>query len=161
MNTVKAAALAFALGCLAVPAGVMPAAAENLSHFAGNWSGSGLITLQNGSKERIKCRGRYTVNGTGNALKLGLRCASDSYNFELQSDIALDGGTVSGSWNETTRQVFGSLSGRMHGTRIDATANSVGFNAALSLTTRGNSQHVSIRSPGNEMTEVAITLARR
>jgi hypothetical protein len=38
---------------------------------------------------------------------------------------------------------------------------SVGFNATLSLTTRGNRQEVLIRSPGSEISEVAISLSRK
>jgi hypothetical protein len=91
---------------------------------------------------------------------MGLRCASDSYKFELQSDIKAEGGNISGSWNELTRQVYGSISGRATGNRIDASAVAVGFNAAISLTARGNTQQVSIRAPGSEISEVAISLSR-
>jgi hypothetical protein len=48
----------------------------------------------------------------------------------------------------------------MTSNRIQATASSVGFNATLSISTRGNSQSVSIKSPGSEISEVAISLAR-
>jgi hypothetical protein len=159
MNAFRTGAVAITLGLLtcAIPS----YAADNpFARFTGNWSGSGTITVQGGARERIRCRGRYTANEQGSTLTLGLRCASDSYKFELQSDITYDGGTVSGTWNETTRQVFGSLSGRSNSSHIEATAQSVGFTASVSLTTRGNRQSVSIRSPGSEISEVAVTLAR-
>ena len=38
-----------------------------------------------------------TNTESGNTLKLGLNCASDSYKFELQSDITYEDGNVSGS----------------------------------------------------------------
>jgi hypothetical protein len=137
------------------------AAAETpFAHFTGSWSGSGTITVQDGSRERIRCRGNYKASEGGASMNLSLRCASDSYKFELASDIAYDGGNISGSWNETTRQVYGQLAGRMTSNRIQATASSVGFNATLSISTRGNSQSVSIKSPGSEISEVAISLAR-
>jgi hypothetical protein len=93
-------------------------------------------------------------------LSLSLRCASDSYKFELASDVTYDGGAISGSWNETTRQVNGSLSGRVGANNITAQASAVGFNAALSIVTKGNSQSVSIRSPGSEISEVTVSMAR-
>ena len=48
----------------------------------------------------------------------------------------------------------------MTGNRIQATAQSAGFTASLSISTRGNRQSVVIRSPGSEISEVAISLAR-
>ena len=159
MITLKIGAFAIALGFFGFTAAASQAAENPFSHFIGSWSGSGTITVQEGARERIRCRGKYTASEQG-TLTLGLRCASDSYKFELQSDITYDGGNISGSWNETTRQVFGSLSGRSNSNHIQAIAQSVGFTASLSLTIRGNHQRVSIKSPGSEISEVAISLAR-
>jgi hypothetical protein len=160
MNALKTAAFTIALGVTGLAVGTTQAADRAFANFTGNWSGSGTITVKDGGRERIRCRGRYTASQEGSTLTLGLRCASDSYKFELQSDITNDGGNVSGTWNEVTRQVYGSLNGRVSGGHIQATAQSVGFTASLSLTTRGNHQSVSIRSPGSEISEVAISLAR-
>lgn len=158
MNARNFAAVAVAAGLLALAAQTSRAADGPLAHFAGNWSGSGKITVQNGSSERIRCRSSNTA--TGNALGLTLRCASDSYKFELASDITNDGGNISGSWNETTRGVVGSISGKASGANITATANAVGFNASLLIRASGNSMSVSIRSPGSEISEVSISMAR-
>jgi hypothetical protein len=160
VKALRSGSVAFVLGLMTCVATAPQAAANPFGQFTGSWSGNGTITVQDGSRERIRCRGRYVSSESGNGLKLDLRCASDSYKFELQSEIAYDGGNVSGTWNETTRQVFGSLSGRATTNQIRAVANSVGFTAQLSLTTRGNQQQVSIRSPGSEISEVAISLAR-
>jgi hypothetical protein len=146
---------AIALGLLTIAEG---ASAADFRHFLGNWAGSGTITVRDGARERLRCRGRFT-NG-GNSLSMGLRCASDSYHFELQSDIRSEGSNISGTWNELTRNVFGQISGRAVGNRIEASAVAAGFTASIGLTARGNSQQVSIRSPGSEITEVAISLSR-
>jgi hypothetical protein len=63
-----------------------------------SWSGSGTITTSNGNKERIRCRAKYDVDSAGSSLDLMLRCASDSYNFELQSNATHANGAVSGNW---------------------------------------------------------------
>jgi hypothetical protein len=149
---------------IAVAAGLFfaadtPRAAENLFlQFSGNWSGSGKIVAQNGSNERIRCRS--TNKAEGNSLALALRCASDSYKFELSSDISSDGGNLSGSWNENTRGVFGTLSGKVSGSNIQATASAVGFTAAMSIRSGGGALNVSIRSPGSEISEVSISMAK-
>jgi hypothetical protein len=158
MNAGNFAALAMAAGLLALAVQTSKAAEGPLAHFAGNWSGNGKITVQNGSSERIRCRSSNTA--TSNGLGLTLRCASDSYKFDLASDITSDGGNLSGSWNETTRGVVGSLSGKATTGNINATASAVGFNAALAIRATGNSLSVSIRSPGSEISEVSIVMAR-
>jgi hypothetical protein len=157
MNFRKLSALALAAGLLGFTTQTSNAA-DPLAHFAGAWTGSGKITVQNGSSERIRCRSTNTTSGNG--LALSLRCASDSYKFELASDITYDGGNISGSWNETTRGVVGSLTGKATASNINATANAVGFNAALAIRSSGGTLSVSIRSPGSEISEVAITMGR-
>jgi hypothetical protein len=157
MKAISPGIFAVTLGLLALTAEA-PQAAETFALFVGSWAGSGTIAVKDGARERIRCRGTNTESG--NSLKLGLKCASDSYRFELQSDIINEGGSVSGSWNETTRGVVGSLSGRMSSGRIQATAQSVGFSASLSILSSGGRQSVSIRSPGSEISEVSISLAR-
>jgi hypothetical protein len=135
-------------------------AAENpFTHLAGNWSGSGKITVSDGSSERIRCRGSYRLADKG-GVGLNLRCASDSYKFELASDIAYDGGSISGSWNEASRGIYGQLSGKASVGLIQATATSVGFSATLVIRTTGTNQTVTMRSPGSEISEVTIALAR-
>jgi hypothetical protein len=160
MKAQKLRRTVFALGFFAITLDAPSAAEKPFSQFTGSWSGSGTITVQDGSRERIRCRGSYAANQSGNTLSLGLRCASDSYKFELQSEITHDSGNISGTWSEVGRQVHGSLTGRSTNSHIQATAQTVGFTATLSLTTRGNSQSVSIKSPGSEISEVAVSLTR-
>jgi len=154
----RIAALAISFGLLISTASA-PRAAENpLGHFAGSWSGSGKIVVSNGASERIRCRGTYRPSEAG--LSLSLRCASDSYKFELSSDITYEAGNISGSWNEASRGVTGSLSGKATATHIEASTQAVGFTASLSIALRGNSQSVVIRSPGSEISEVSVSMAR-
>ena len=56
--------------------------------------------------------------------------------------------------------MVGSLSGKATASNIQATANAVGFNAALSIRATGNALSVSIRSPGSEISEVSISMAQ-
>jgi hypothetical protein len=128
--------------------------------LAGSWSGSGAIMMSNGARESIRCRATYAVGPGGNNLQQSLRCASDSYHFDLRSNVSAEGGTISGSWNEVTRNVAGRVSGRIRGTQIDALVDSPSFSAALTLVTQGHRQSVSIRSQGREFTGASITLTR-
>jgi hypothetical protein len=127
--------------------------------LSGSWSGPGTIKLSSGAKEAIRCRATYNVDGGGVNLKLALRCASDSYRFELQSSVSHNAGAVSGFWNELTNRVGGTVSGKARGEKIEV--NVAGpISAMLALNTRADRQSISIQSPGSEMAEVAISMSR-
>ena len=128
--------------------------------LSGSWSGGGLIRLASGQRERLRCRANYNVSENGTRLQQSLRCASDSYRFDVNSNIVSEGGALSGSWSETSRNVSGSVSGRVSGGQIQARIDGAGFSASLALNTRGDRQSVTIESPGHEVTEVSVTLTR-
>ncbi|MDB5616261.1 hypothetical protein [Tardiphaga sp.] len=128
-----------------------PAAFAQSAPFAGMagvWSGSGTISLEGGAKERIRCKATYAVSSEGNGLNQALLCASDSYKFELKSDVIAKAGVLSGSWEETTRSVAGSLEGRAGNGHFDVTVSAPVFTAKLVMTTNGNKQNVAITSDG-------------
>jgi hypothetical protein len=114
--------------------------------IAGNWSGGGTVLLDDGSTERIRCRATYAVGAGGNGLNMSLTCASDSYRFNLASNVISEGGALSGTWSESSRNISGNLEGRGSNGNFQVVASAPGFNANISLTTRGNRQSVVIRS---------------
>jgi hypothetical protein len=67
---------------------------DGLAQFAGSWIGQGTISTTSGS-ERIRCRVNYSLAGA-NTLHQDLRCASDSYNFQVAADIVDQGGASAG-----------------------------------------------------------------
>ena len=139
------------------------AIAAPLGPFAaltGSWAGSGSIAFKDGHSEPLRCRADE-AGGRGDTLQLTLRCASDSYNFELSGDATYSGGQISGTWHEATRNVGGPLTGHASGERIDVAARSDNFAANLALTTRGNRQVVSISAAGTEISEVTLSMSRR
>lgn len=126
--------------------------------MAGNWSGGGTLTLDDGSSERIRCRASYAVGAGGNGLNQTLTCASDSYKFNLASNVMAEGGALSGTWTESIRNATGTLEGRGGGGNFQVVASGAGFTANLSLTTRGNKQSVVIKSAGVfRTTNIALT----
>ena len=129
------------------------------AEMAGVWSGSGTIALDGGASERIRCRATYAVSGDGTGLNQNLACASDSYKFELKSDVLAKDGSLSGTWSEITRNVGGSLEGRAGNGQFDVVVSAAAFKAKLSVTTRGNKQAVSISSEG-AIKGASISLSR-
>lgn len=162
-HVVKAAAVAVTLLLTGSPGHAQSsaqAAAGPFGEFEGSWSGTGTISMSNGTNERIRCRASYQITEAGRLLSQDLRCASDSYKFELQTTVAHDAGAISGSWNETTRSVVGTISGRISAGTIRAVATAPAVTANLAVETKGNQQSVTIRAPGSEVSEVSITLRR-
>jgi hypothetical protein len=125
--------------------------------MAGNWAGGGTVTLEDGAKERIRCRASYAVAGP--SMNLNLTCASDSYKFDLQASVVDRGGAVSGNWTESSRNVGGSLQGRGGGGSFEVLASAAGFNANISLRTAGNRQSIAMRAD-NLFRAANISLSR-
>ena len=127
--------------------------------FNGAWSGTGTVALSDGTTERIRCKADYKVDGSGLSLKQSLRCASDSYKFDLSSDVTSQGNRISGNWSEASRNIFGNLQGTAGGGQIEVFVEASGFAANLTLRTNGNRQTVQINSKG-EIRGVTITMVK-
>jgi len=127
--------------------------------MAGVWTGSGTITLDSGESERIRCKATYAVSNEGDGLNQSLVCASDSYKFDLKSDVIAKNGSLSGTWREASRNVTGSLEGRAGAGHFNVVVSAPAFTADLSMTTHGNKQTVSITSQ-SQIKSASISLSR-
>ncbi len=163
VRTRRATLLTPALAGLALVAfgSVAPAQSPGVfSGMAGVWSGSGTVSLDNGQSERIRCRATYAVSRDGSGLNQVLTCASDSYKFDLKSNVIANGGVLSGTWSESSRNIAGNLQGRAGRGHFDVVVGAPSFTANLSMTTTGNRQRVTIRSEG-AFRSASISLSRR
>ncbi len=126
--------------------------------YGGNWTGGGFLHLSDETKERIRCRARFTHSEIN--LTISLRCAGDSYNFDVLSDLSSNGRMVSGEWSESNLGINGSVSGQLIGDNIRAVIESMAFNATFELIISGEKQQVKILSPGSQISAVLIWLSR-
>jgi hypothetical protein len=152
---VAAATLAAAFACTSAS----HAQSGPFAGMAGVWSGGGTVTLDDGSTERIRCRATYAVGNGGNGLNQSLTCASDSYRFNLASNVVASGGSLSGTWSESSRGITGNLDGRGANGNFQVIASAPGFTANITLTTRGNRQSVVIRAE-SQFRGASISLSR-
>ncbi len=134
-------------------------AAGPFDGMSGVWTGRGTIELEGGSTEKIRCKATYAISKDGQGLNQSLLCASDSYKFELKSDVVAKGGVLSGSWRETSRNVGGSLEGSAGNGQFNVDVSAPAFTAKLKLTTRGDRQNVVINSDG-QFKGAKISLSR-
>src|SRR3954463_6584174 len=107
--------LALAFCAVIACAGVSRAEEGPFKVLNGNWAGNGSIAIGNGTKERIRCQADYRVGSGGATVALQLRCASDSYKFELQGNVRYQNGEVLGDWSERTRGAAGQVKGQIKG----------------------------------------------
>jgi hypothetical protein len=148
----------------AIPPHPAIAASGPFATLTGAWGGNGTIQPENGVTERIRCNANYRPRGSsGREIDLDLRCASDSYNFDLTGQfVADDINHISGRWTERTRNIGGSAIGTARGDRLQVHVESGGFAADLSMVTRGRRQNVTIDSHGGgQAVKASITLSRR
>ena len=132
------------------------------ANLDGIWSGSGTISLADGTKERMRCRNQYLVREGGTNLQQALRCASDSYEFHVNTYVdAHDDGALSGNWTEMTRNVSGRVTGKVAANKIQVSVGNLGgFSATMSIATTGNRQAVKIEPKGTDVTLVSVTLTK-
>jgi hypothetical protein len=131
------------------------------ARFDGHWKGVGRVSDVNGKSERIACRADYSIPPSGNAVSQSLVCASDSYRFEVQSDVVLQGGrNIQGRWEETTRHAQGDLVGTISNEDFEGTVTGTGFTAGISIRMTGNKQAVVITPHGSDIVRVDIVMTR-
>jgi len=154
------AAFAITLSLLAFSPVAVHADAGPFGVLAGHWSGNGTLTQESGTSERIRCNATYDVLNDGRQVQLRLTCASDTYKFELLGNVNYNGGSISGSWTEATRNAAGSISGTASASQINVVAEGSSFSATVTVSTHGSSQDVTIRSRGTTVSSVSITMRR-
>ena len=148
---------AFAWGIASVP---VQAAEGPFGSFGGSWTGGGTITVKNGGKERLRCKAHYEVSGGGESLAQNLTCASDSYTFNVVSNVKAAGSAISGTWQETSRGANGQIVGKIDSKQISATVEGFGFTAGIAIAARAGKQSVNIRPTGTDITDVSVTLSK-
>ena len=137
-----------------------PSYAGPFSSFEGNWTGNGTVTTDNGTKERLRCKAHYDVGQGGASLSQNLTCASDSFKFNVVSNVVAKDGTIDGTWAETSRNATGHITGSIGPTQISANVAGVGFSARIGIAARGGKQSVTISPTGTDISNVSVTMSK-
>lgn len=140
------------------------AAAEQPGIFlslSGDWSGDGVVATKSGTNENIRCKAKYIVNSNGDNLQQALRCASDSYKFEINSTMSYVNGGIVGTWADAVANVAGQLTGNVYPDRIKGSVNGSIFSAAVAVVSDGTRQSVILEPTGTSIKTVTITMKKR
>ena len=135
MSTHKAlplAALILAVA-LAVPgeAAAPKAAGNPFEKLSGDWKGGGTVTPKDGQPKKVRCKVTYTV--AGSRMSQHLRCAGIDYKINATTKLTDKGGKLRGSWNESTYDANGSLTGTAKDNIIHARITGDKFSSRMSI----------------------------
>ena len=125
----------------------------------GVWGGAGVVTYSSGTRERLRCRVQY-INADSDRLSQALRCASDSYNFQINAIYIHQDGRITGSWDEKYLEISGTISGSVADGRIAGNLHGPGFLASVDVSTTGAEQTVTIAAEGQEIQQVAVEVRK-
>jgi hypothetical protein len=130
--------------------------------FSGEWRGGGRVVSTDGRVEAINCRARGDVSQGGASLSQTLVCASASARFDVRFNAVAEGGSVTGTWQETTRGVSGNLAGQIANGAFEGSVDAPGFGASVTYRSNGHAQTVVIRPNGGAggITSVEVSLRR-
>ena len=147
--TVAAVATAVTIGAVGA------AVAGPFDGLPGKWSGTGVVTYSDGTKERLQCSVKYE-QADPNSVTQAVACTSDSYNFRINAFYKSNSTGLVGHWSETVMQVSGSLSGTVSDGHIIGHLRGPGFQARVNVDTKGNQQTVTVVTAEQRISQVAI-----
>ncbi|AHB48519.1 hypothetical protein W911_09135 [Hyphomicrobium nitrativorans NL23] len=147
---------------LALAAGAAPAASSSGTFNAlhGAWTGSGSVRLENGTTQRIRCRGYYTARSGGAALGMAINC-SNSANFKIhmRANLTSSGNQINGSWEEREFNQTGSVNGRASGNGFNLSFSGA-ISGSMAVSLSGSRQTVNISTGGPGFTGVNMQFAK-
>lgn len=144
--------------CLAALVMSAPAdAAQLFDKLRGTWSGTGTARFEGGKTESLKCSAYYT--GSGDVLKLALRCATPGNKIEMRGQLKASGSSVSGSWEERTFNAEGAAAGSLSDGGVNLRISGA-VSGSLSFQVSGSRQTVNLSTSGTALRGLSIGLGR-
>ena len=157
--TPAAAALVVLMGFVMGPSAALADASPLFKKLAGSWQGAGDLVLEDGTRERLSCRGYYVLKSEGNGLSIASLCSSPKRKFELRSLVAESASGVSGQWEERTFHATGQVSGSATGTTMKLSFSGT-IEGTISIALTGQTHSVNVSAAGAGIKGVSISLTR-
>ncbi len=140
-----------------------PPVAADASPFAnlpGRWTGEGMLGLKDSPTEKVKCRATYFLTDGYDELKQNIRCATSGGSVEIKSAITHAAGELSGTWQETTRNIGGDLTGKVTPLGFRITVKSQDITANMDIVVKGNKQIVEVQFINSSMIGLTLLLTK-
>ncbi len=110
-----------------------PAERPSLAPFLGWWSGEGRLGFRDGQVETVRCRATYRNDKTPDTVLQAVRCASQSGDVDVRSQLRIEGDRLSGTWEERRYGHAGTITGQAipDGFRVEVVGAGVRANMAV------------------------------
>ena len=138
---------------------VMADSATPFAQLSGNWHGGGKVRYNDGSNERLSCRGKYSQGSGGTELRLKIRCKSPSNKIDMKSDISYERGRLSGHWSERHFGLEGDVSGRSAPNKFTVRISGQ-LQGSMTVSVKGSTHRVNIATTGPGFKSVSISFSR-
>jgi hypothetical protein len=153
------AALVVLMGSMMVSSAALADASSLFKQLAGSWRGDGDVVLEDGTRERLSCRGYYVLKSQGDGLSIATLCTSPTQKFEIRSLVAKSGDGLSGQWEERTYHAAGQVSGSVNGTTMDLSFSGP-IDGTIAISLEGKAHSVNVTAAGAGIKGVSISLIR-
>ena len=84
---------------------------SSFASFSGRWAGMGTIVPATGPSEDFKCVVTYFPSNDGSRVRQNFRCRSENHKFDVAALLEIQGGEITGSWQENTYALNGKVNG--------------------------------------------------
>lgn len=152
--------MALMLALFAAAPNPASAADQTFKNYAGRWVGEGMLGLRDSPTEKVKCRATYFLTEGKDEMTQNIRCATAGGSVEIKSAIANANGALSGTWQETTRNIGGDLTGQILPTGLKITVKSNDIAANMEIVLRDNRQIVEIQFIDSAMIGLTLILTK-
>lgn len=129
---------------LAVGGSATSARPDVVLSLAGRWAGMGTVVPTSGPAQTFKCVITYFPNEDGSTVKQNLRCKNPSYNFDAATDLRIDGGIITGRWQDNINPINGKVDGAITADGFDILLSGQFFNAKMTVLSLPCEQSVTI-----------------
>jgi len=116
----------------------------SLARFSGSWRGTGSLILDDGKKERVRCRLNVQVSESGASATQTMRCASAARDVMLTSQLQAKDKDVSGVWKDAGSGTMGRIGGRLSESTLTLRMSGEDVDALLTAITSESQQRVTV-----------------
>lgn len=142
---VRAFAIMLLLGSvLTVTGNAAAERADVVRSLAGRWAGTGTVVPTSGPSQTFKCVITYFPSEDGSTVKQNLRCKSPSYSFDAATHLRIDGGVITGRWQDNINPIDGTVDGAITPGGFDILLSGKFFNAKMTVLSLPCEQSVTI-----------------
>jgi hypothetical protein len=145
MQRARAAAIILlAASWVTVGEGAASVRADVVRGLAGRWAGMGTVVHASGPSQTFKCVITYFPSDDGSAVKQNLRCKSSSHSFDAATHLRIDGGVITGHWQDNIHPINGTVDGAITPDGFDIQLSGKFVNARMTVLSLPCEQSVTI-----------------